>query len=152
MEAIFDSMDAPVVEDFVYPEREGQFFYKCPYCPDTLFPGDVHWHAFGPIPANCTYVFESPEPYPVDYCLVAFQNNPTCPYSGCLEGNETAIQVYMARYHVSHDVAAEMLVPRFHAHRVAYDLNGPNGGQLNQWHVGGEIPYWTPPIVPVPEP
>lgn len=152
MEAIFDSMDAPVVEDYVNPERLGLSYYVCPYCRDTLFRNDVHWHAFGPIPANCTYSFPSTEPYPVYHCLIAFENDPACYYSGYFDGDEEAIQEVMNEFHVSHEIAADMLKPRFHAHRVAYETSGLNGAQLNQWHVGGELPYWAPPIVPEPEP
>lgn len=154
LDDVYYGMNIPVVEENIGDRDDpNQFEYQCPYCPIILHPGDVHWHAFGAgyEPDYITYEFPAGEPFDVDACLAGLSDR-ACPYSGCLEGNETAIQYLMNRYHVSRQTAIYMLLPRFHAHRIAYDLFGNDGGQINQWHVGGGTPYWPTPIIPIPEP
>lgn len=138
---VFDSGEAPMVEAVVYGDRDLE--YICPYCGESIAPNTTdHWHAFGTPRPDCSY--SGPTPYDVDYCTIDLSHG-ACPYSGKYQHDENAIAWMMSEYSVDRETAIEMLKPRFHGHNLTYVLFGPDGGQLNSWHVGGGVPFWPCP-------
>ena len=133
----FENEEAPVVETVIRDDRAQA---NCPYCTVPLHPGDVHWHAFGEPPADCTYEFLPGDPQGVSACSEVIGTE-ACPYSGLLEGDTETIEYLMAHGYTYYQACAK-LEPRFHGHMIVYDVL-VNGGHLNTWHVGGGVPFWN---------
>ena len=137
------NVSVPMVETPIFNEGDEGAFMVCPYCEAHLPPGTTnHIHLFGP--GGTMPVGPAPQDhlYPVDWCNSGYQpdehgNVQVCPYSGELQGNETMITYLMNRYGYTREQAIIMLLPRFHRHRLVYDLYGADGGTANKWHVGG---------------
>ena len=131
----------PTVDTPMYGDRDA--YLVCPYCGVHVGPGVLdHIHYFGPGGTVPVGTVPQDHLYPVDYCNTAFEpddegNIQVCPYSGDLEGDPDMIAYLMVRYGYTEAQAATMLLPRFHRHRILYDLFGADGGTGNHWHVGG---------------
>ena len=125
-------------------------FIICPYCKnnptlsalyahhDTVYTNDtMHFHTFGSkIIYTETGIDTIYGQFPVDHCLIAYDNDEVCDYSGHYYA-ETGYDWHFA--------------PRYHAHRVCRTSNLPpwHNGTHNEWHVGGGVEDgWPAPYNP----